>query len=77
MNRRDLKAFVEREQDQGLKLSLVKTKLDRVHTFLRFLIEEEVICPEVLVSKKDQAQAASVLAPGHGSGQYQNAPFGC
>ena len=51
VSRRDLEAFVEREQDRGLKLSSVKTKLDRVHAFLQFLIEEEVIPPGVLVRK--------------------------
>jgi len=51
VSRRDLEAFVEREQDRGLKLSSVKTKLDRIHAFLQFLIEEEVIPPGVLVRK--------------------------
>ena len=51
LNRRDLEAFVEREQDRGLKLSSVKAKLDRVHAFLGFLIEEEIVGPEVLVRK--------------------------
>lgn len=51
LKRRDLEAFVEREQDRGLKLSSVKAKLDRVHAFLGFLVEEEVIGPEVLVRK--------------------------
>ena len=51
VNRRDLEAFVEHEQDRGLKLSSVKAKLDRVHAFLGFLIEEEIVGPEVLVRK--------------------------
>ncbi|MFX1555457.1 MAG: site-specific integrase [Promethearchaeota archaeon] len=51
LNRRDLEAFVEREQDRGLKRSSVKAKLDRVHAFVGFLVEEEVIGPEVLVRK--------------------------
>jgi len=51
VSRRDLEAFVEGEQDRGLKLSSVKTKLDRVHAFLNFLIEEEIIPPGVLVRK--------------------------
>ena len=51
VSRRDLEAFVEREQDRGLKLSSVKTKLDRVHAFLQFLIEEEVIPAGVLLRK--------------------------
>jgi len=51
VNRRDLEAFVEREQDRGLRLSSIKTKLDRVHAFLQFLIEEGVVSSEVLVRK--------------------------
>ena len=51
LNRRDLEAFVEHEQDRGLKLSSVKAKLDRVHAFVGFLIEEEVVPAEVLVRK--------------------------
>lgn len=51
VSRRDLEAFVEGEQDRGLKLSSVKTKLDRIHAFLQFLIEEEVIPAGVLVRK--------------------------
>jgi len=51
LSRRDLEAFIEAEQDRGLKLSSVKTKLDRVHAFLGFLIEEELVPPETLVRK--------------------------
>ena len=51
LNRRDLEAFVEHEQDRGLKLSSVRAKLDRVYAFLQFLIEEEVVPPQVLVRK--------------------------
>jgi site-specific recombinase XerD len=51
LTRRDLEAFVEHEQDRGLKLSSVKAKLDRVHAFVGFLIEEEVVPAEVLVRK--------------------------
>jgi integrase/recombinase XerD len=51
LNRHDLEAFVEHEQDRGLKLSSVKAKLDRVHAFVGFLIEEEVVPAEVLVRK--------------------------
>jgi len=51
VSRRDLEAFVEREQDRGLKRSSVKTRLDRIHAFLRFLVEEEVLPSQVLVRK--------------------------
>jgi integrase/recombinase XerC len=51
LTRRDLEAFIEAEQDRGLKLSSVKTKLDRIHAFLGFLVEEEIVPPEALVRK--------------------------
>jgi integrase/recombinase XerD len=51
LGRRDLEAFIEAEQDRGLKLWSVKTKLDRVYAFLGFLIEEELVPPETLVRK--------------------------
>ena len=51
VSRRDLEAFVEGEQDRGLKLSSVRTKLNRVYAFLGFLIEEGIRPPEVLMRK--------------------------
>ncbi len=51
LTRRDLEAFIEAEQDRGLKLSSVKTKLDRIHAFLGFLVEQEIVPPEALVRK--------------------------
>jgi len=51
LGRRDLEAFIEAEHDRGLKLWSVKTELDRVHAFLGFLIEEELVPPETLVRK--------------------------
>jgi integrase/recombinase XerD len=44
----DLEAFVEGLQDRGLKPLGVENKLRQVKTFLRYLIEGEVISPEVL-----------------------------
>jgi integrase/recombinase XerD len=46
--RADLEAFVEHEQDRGLKLLSVRTYLAHVHAFLYFLIEEELIAPQIL-----------------------------
>lgn len=51
VSRRDLEAFIEREQDRGLRLSSVKAKLDRVRSFLGFLVEEEVFRPDILMRK--------------------------
>jgi integrase len=46
--RADLEAFVEHEQDRGLKPHSVRTYLAHVHSFLYFLIEEELIAPQIL-----------------------------
>lgn len=43
----DLEAFVEHEQDRGLALSTVKLRLATVKAFLRFMIEEGVLGEEV------------------------------
>lgn len=48
VTRADLEAFVEHEQDRGLKLLSVRTYLAHVHAFLYFLIEEELMAPQVL-----------------------------
>ena len=48
VTRADLEAFVEHEQDRGLKPLSVRTYLERVYTFLHFLIEEEVLSPEIV-----------------------------
>ena len=51
LTRADLEAFVEHEQDRGMKLTTVSTYLGRIHAFLRFLVEEELLSPEVLRRK--------------------------
>jgi len=43
----DLEAFIEHEQDRGLKLSTVKLRLTTVKAFLRFMVEEGVLGEEV------------------------------
>lgn len=48
ITRKDLEAFIEYEQDRGLKASTVRTRLRILNAFLRFLIESDVIRPEVL-----------------------------
>jgi len=47
VDRRDIEGFVEHEQDQGLKLSTVKTRLAIVKAFLRFMPEKGLIKEEV------------------------------
>jgi integrase/recombinase XerD len=51
VKRSDLEAFVEWEQDRGLQLSTVRTVLARIYAFLSFLVEEEIMPPDILVRK--------------------------
>jgi integrase/recombinase XerD len=48
VTREDLYAFIEQEQDRGLKPLTVHTRLRAVKAFLRFLIDEEVVDHHVL-----------------------------
>jgi hypothetical protein len=48
VTRADLEAFVEHEQDRGLKILSVRTYLSHAHAFLNFLIEEEILSAEIL-----------------------------
>jgi integrase/recombinase XerD len=49
--RQDLEAFIEGEQDRGLKVSSVDTKLDRIYGFLGFLVEDGVVPSEIQVRR--------------------------
>ena len=51
ITRGDLGAFIEYEQDRGLKASTVRLKLDLVKAFIRYQIEKEVIPAEVLFKR--------------------------
>ncbi len=51
VTRRSIEAFVEYEQDRGLKPMTVSGRLISIHAFLRFLVEGEVIDPNVLRKK--------------------------
>jgi len=43
VERSDLEAFIEHEQDRGMHISTVKTRLACIVAFLRFLIEQDCI----------------------------------
>jgi site-specific recombinase XerD len=51
ITRTDLEAFVEHEQDRGLKRSSVHVQLARLRAFIHFLSDQEVLSPEVLTRK--------------------------
>jgi integrase/recombinase XerD len=48
ITREDLGAWIEHGQDKGLKASTVKMRLRTLNAFLRYMIEKDVIQPEVL-----------------------------
>lgn len=51
VTKEDLEAFIEYEQDRGLKISTVRTRLATLIAFLHFLIEQAVISGAVLKKK--------------------------
>lgn len=48
VDKKDLSAFIEFEQDRGLKATSIQTRIKRVCAFLQYLIEEEIVHPDVL-----------------------------
>jgi integrase/recombinase XerD len=48
MERIDLEGFIEHEQDRGLRISTVRTRLACIIAFLHFLMEQEVVSGAVL-----------------------------
>ena len=62
----DLEYFIEQEQDRGIMISTVRTKLNFVNAFIRHWIEEGIIGAEVS-SSKNPPEAAGHFAAGHGS----------
>jgi len=47
----DLEAFIEHEQDRGLKITTVRTRLHSLFAFFRFLIEQDIIDGHILKRK--------------------------
>jgi integrase/recombinase XerD len=60
VSRKDLEAFIEGEQDRGLKITTVRLKLAMLSTFFRFLIEAGMLQEEVL-SKKIRLKLPELL----------------
>ena len=63
----DIEAFIEHEQDRGLKVRSVRTRLNHLWAFLRFLTEQDIIEARIL-KRKIKLQAPDFLpraiAPG-------------
>jgi integrase/recombinase XerD len=51
VGKQDIEAFVEHEQDRGLSIVTVKTRLASIYAFLRYMVDRGVVDPEVLVKK--------------------------
>ncbi len=51
ISKQDIEAFVEHEQDRGLSIVSVKTRLASIYAFLRFMVDRGVVDPQVLVKK--------------------------
>jgi integrase len=49
--RDDVEAFIEHEQDRGLKVTTARTRLNSLWAFLRFLIEQDIINERILKRK--------------------------
>jgi len=47
----DIESFVEHEQDRGLKVTTVRTRLNCLWAFLQFLIEQDIIDGRILKRK--------------------------
>ena len=51
LTRRDIEAYVENEQDRGLKIRAVKTKLAALYAFLNYLVKSDILLPDILQRK--------------------------
>lgn len=47
----DLEVFIEHEQDRGLKVTTLSTRLNHFRTFLRYLIDRDIVNERVLKRK--------------------------
>ena len=71
LKRQDIEAFVEHEQDRGLKPNSVRTRLCGVYAFVRFLIEKKIVGYE-LMERKVKAEACRPATAGHGSARFKS-----
>ena len=47
ITRKDVEAFIEHEQDRGIKITTIRLRLTGVQSFLRHLLEEGIVSPDV------------------------------
>jgi integrase/recombinase XerD len=51
ISRDDVSSFIEHEQDRGMQPNTVSTRLRLVYAFLRYLVDREVVHPDLLKRK--------------------------
>jgi len=51
IERSDLEAFIEHEQERGMYISTVRTRMVCLIAFLHFLIEQETLCPSLFKAR--------------------------
>ncbi len=51
LSRQDIEAYVEHEQDRGLKVLSIKSRLVSLYAFLNFLVKSDVLPPIILERK--------------------------
>lgn len=51
LTRRDIEAYVEHEQDKGLTMRSVKTKLTALYAFLNYLVKSDILPQKILERK--------------------------
>ena len=56
ITRRDVEAFIEQEQDRGIKITTIRTRLVNVQAFLRYLVEEGIVSGELFNSRRIRLQ---------------------
>lgn len=51
MTRQDIEAFVEQQQDRGLKINSVRNRLVAVYSFIQFLVDNDLFVSDILSKK--------------------------
>ena len=51
ITRREIEAYVEQEQDKGLTVQSVRTKLTSLYAFLNYLVKSDILAQEILERK--------------------------
>lgn len=51
VTRGDLESFIEHEQDRGIKITTIRTRLVCVRAFLRYLVEDGIVSADVIVRR--------------------------